>query len=207
GVVSPQVFLVSNHHPRLYDFSLLLNTLERELPAHKKHALLLAMPNISLEVINKKKKAFHSKIKYLATLSAAVAAVPVPGLSTAVDISLLVGVVTRWVFGFGLDIPSLRRLADSTGVTLDDLLAIIVSSLAAVDITPELVLKLLAELGVVATLLAAEEGTRFIPILGIPAAMALSFTFTYFALNKFLDMLSEDAQKVFERALGLNTSV
>ncbi|XP_042370372.1 interferon-inducible GTPase 5-like, partial [Plectropomus leopardus] len=201
------VFLVSNHHLHLYDFTLLLNTLESELPAHKKHVLLLAMPNISLEVINKKKKAFHSKIIYLATLSAAVAAVPVPGLSAAVDISLLVGVVTRWVIGFGLDIPSLRRLADSTGVPLNDLLAIIVSSLAAVDITPELVLRLLAELGGAATLLAAEEVSRLIPILGIPAAMALSFTFTYRALKTFLDMLAEDAQKVFERALGLNTSV
>ncbi|XP_042372976.1 interferon-inducible GTPase 5-like [Plectropomus leopardus] len=207
GVVSPQVFLVSNHHPHLYDFPLLLNTFERELPAHKRKALLMAMPNISLEVINKKKKAFDSKIKYLATLSAAVAAVPVPGLSAAVDISLLVGVVTRWVFGFGLDIPSLRRLAFYAHVPLDDLRDIIVSSLAAVDITPELVLRLLAEVGGAATLLAAEEVCRFIPILGIPASMALSFTFTYRALKTFLNMLAEDAQRVLERALGLNTSV
>ncbi|XP_042338656.1 interferon-inducible GTPase 5-like, partial [Plectropomus leopardus] len=207
GVVSPQVFLVSSVDLRLYDFPLLLNTFESELPAHKRNALLLAMPNISLEVINKKKKAFHSKIKYLATLSAAVAAVPVPVLSTVVDIRLLVDVVTRWVIGFGLDIPSLRRLAFYADVPLDDLRDIIVSSLAGVDITPELVLRLLAQVGGAATLLAAEEGTRFIPILGIPASMALSFTFTYRVLKTFLNMLAEDAQRVLERALGLNTSV
>ncbi|XP_078031063.1 interferon-inducible GTPase 1-like [Epinephelus lanceolatus] len=60
GVESPQVFLVSSFHLHLYDFTLLGDTFEGELPAHKKHALLLAMPNISLEVINKKKKAFHA---------------------------------------------------------------------------------------------------------------------------------------------------
>ncbi|XP_042356351.1 interferon-inducible GTPase 5-like [Plectropomus leopardus] len=199
-VVFPQVFLVSNQHLRLYDFTLLLNTLERELPAHRR-ALLLAMPNINLDFINKKKKAFDSDIKYIATSSAAVAAVPVPGLSAAVDLSLLVYVVTQYVKGFGLDKPSLRRLADGTGVPLDDLIAIIVSPLAVVKITPELVLRLLAQVGGAATLLAAEEGSRFIPILGIPAAMALSFTFTYRVLKTFLDKLAEDAQRVFERAL------
>nr|XP_033497924.1 interferon-inducible GTPase 5-like isoform X3 [Epinephelus lanceolatus] len=207
GVESPQVFLVSSFHLHLYDFTLLGDTFEGELPAHKKHALLLAMPNISQDVIDKKKKAFQSKIKYYATLSAGVAAAPVPGLSAAVDVGVLVSVVTQYVNGFGLDKPSLQRLADSTHVPYDELIATIVSPLAAVKITPGLVLKVLSQCAGTAALMAAEEGSRFTPILGIPAAMSLSFISTYRALNYFLDTLAEDAQRVFIKALGLDTSV
>ncbi|XP_078031064.1 interferon-inducible GTPase 5-like isoform X1 [Epinephelus lanceolatus] len=207
GVESPQVFPVSSFHLHLYDFTLLGDTFEGELPAHKKHALLLAMPNISLEVIDKKKKAFHAQIKYYAMLSAGVAAAPVPGLSAAVDVGVLVSVVTQYVNGFGLDVLSLQRLADSTHVPHDELIATIVSPLAAVKITPGLVLKVLSQCAGTAALMAAEEGSRFTPILGIPAAMSLSFISTYRALNYFLDTLAEDAQRVFIKALGLDTSV
>uniref|UniRef100_A0A3P9C5V8 Immunity related GTPase cinema n=1 Tax=Maylandia zebra TaxID=106582 RepID=A0A3P9C5V8_9CICH len=143
GVESPQVFLVSSFELHLYDFSLLHETLDRDLPEHKRHALLRAMPNISLEIIDKKKKTFKRRLYWLSTLSAAVAAVPVPGLSIAVDIAVLVGAVTNYVFGFGLDIKSLQRLSASTGVPYADLHAVIVSPLAAVKISKELLLKVL----------------------------------------------------------------
>ncbi|KAK2899282.1 hypothetical protein Q8A73_012411 [Channa argus] len=109
-IESPQVFLLSSFELQKHDFLLLHKTLERELPEHKRYALLMAMPSINLEIIKKKKEAFQAEIKYYATLSAAVAGVPVPGLSVSVDTVLLVGVVTRYVVGFGLDIPSLQRL-------------------------------------------------------------------------------------------------
>ncbi|XP_034531804.1 interferon-inducible GTPase 5-like isoform X2 [Notolabrus celidotus] len=202
---SPQVFLVSSCELHLYDFPKLLRTLEEELPELKRDAFLIAMPNISLEMIDKKKKAFKSKIKYVATLSAAVAAVPVPGLSIAVDLSLLVGAVTRYVFGFGLNTSSLKRMSNYTGVPYEELRNVIVSPLAAEKITPDLVMKILIQTASIAALMAAEEASRFIPILGILASMALSFTATYKALNIFLDKLAEDAQRVLQKALGWNT--
>ncbi|XP_074548530.1 interferon-inducible GTPase 5-like [Halichoeres trimaculatus] len=201
GFQSPQVFLVSSHKPHLYDFPDLLRTLERELPEHKKNAFLLAMPNTSQEMIDRKKKAFKSKIKYVATLSAAVAAVAVPGLSVAVDLALLVGVVTRYVSGFGLNISSLKRLSNYTGVYIEDLKEVIVSPLAATKITPELVLKTMSQTAILPALLIAEEGSKFIPVFGIPVSMALSFTFTYKALNLFLNDLSEDAKRVLQKVL------
>ncbi|XP_073325750.1 interferon-inducible GTPase 5-like [Pagrus major] len=203
GHQSPQVFLVSSFELHLHDFTLLTETLERELPEHKRNALLLALRNISQEIINKKKEAFQAQIKYVAALSAVVAAVPVPGLSIAVDLALLVGVVTRYVFSFGLDIPSLKRLAVRTSVPFDDLKAVIISPLAAIEISPGLILKVTAQCAGTAALMAAEEGTRFIPIIGIPIAMGLSFTTTYRLLNFFLNVLADDAQRVLERVLGL----
>ncbi|XP_074548529.1 interferon-inducible GTPase 5-like [Halichoeres trimaculatus] len=204
GFESPQVFLVSSRELHLYDFPLLVETLERELPDHKKNAFLLAMPNTSLEMIDRKKKAFKSKIKYLATLSAAVAGVPVPGLSVAVDLSLLVSVVTQYVFGFNLDIPSLKRLSNYTGVPYEELKEVIMSPLAATIITPDLLLRILVQTAGMALLMAVEEGSRFIPILGIPFSMVLSFTFTYKALNLVLDMLAEDAKRVLHKSCGVN---
>lgn len=201
------MFLVSSFELHLYNFSLLHETLDRDLPEHKRHALLRAMPNISLEIIDKKKKTFKRRLYWLSALSAAVAAVPVPGLSIAVDIAVLVGAVTDYVFGFGLDIKSLQRLSASTGVSYADLRAVIVSPLAAVKISKELLLKVLSQIAGAATFMALEEVSRFIPIVGIPLAMVFSFTTTYRLLNFILNQLAEDAQKVFKKALGLNTSV
>ncbi|XP_037550650.1 interferon-inducible GTPase 5-like [Nematolebias whitei] len=207
GFESPQVFLISSFDLHLYDFPLLHETLDRELPEHKRRALLMAMPNINLEVINKKKKSLQSQIKYYASSSAAGAAVPVPGLSIAVDLTLIVSAITTFVVGLRLDVKSLRKLAHSTGVPVADLIEVITSSLAAVEITPALVMKCLGQLGSVVALMAGEEVSRFIPIIGIPLAMGLSFAGTYKSLNHILDMLAEDAQRVFKRALGLNSSV
>ncbi|XP_065803828.1 interferon-inducible GTPase 5-like [Labrus bergylta] len=199
GLQSPQVFLVSSFDLTLYDFPLLVETLKEELPELKKEAFLLAMPNISLDMIKKKKKAFQAKVKYFATLSAAVGAVPVPGVSVAVDTALLVSVVTTYVLGFGLDIPSLKRMANYSGVPYEELKEVIMSPLIATELTSQLLLRLLVQFGSLAALLAAEEGFRFIPILGIPVSMGLSFTFTYSSLNMILDMLADDAEKVFTR--------
>uniref|UniRef100_A0A3Q3FI29 Interferon-inducible GTPase 5-like n=1 Tax=Labrus bergylta TaxID=56723 RepID=A0A3Q3FI29_9LABR len=203
GLKSPQVFLVSSFDLQLYDFHLLEETLERELPEHKRDAFLFAMPNISREIINKKKKALHSKIKYFATLSSAVAGVLIPGLSIAVDIGLLVGVVKQYVYKFGLDIKSLQSLANRAGVPLKELKEATISPLTATQVTPPIVMKVFAQSPNQITLKAVEEGTRFIPIFGIPTAMALSYITTYRGLNTFLDMLAEDAHRVFKKAMGL----
>ncbi|XP_026008035.1 interferon-inducible GTPase 5-like isoform X2 [Astatotilapia calliptera] len=176
GFESPQVFLVSSFDSHLYEFSKLQQTLERELPAHKRDALLRVMSNINQEIINKKKEAFQSRIKYYSTLSAAVAAVPVPGLSVNVDLSMMASVVTDYVTGFGLDKQSLEKLAASS-----------VAGTAA--------------------LMAAEKVSRRISIIVTAASMGLSFTTTYLTLSYFLNQLADDAQRVFNRALGVNISV
>ncbi|XP_035772059.1 interferon-inducible GTPase 5-like [Neolamprologus brichardi] len=201
GFESPQVFLVSSFELHLYDFSLLHETLERDLPSKKRDALLFIMPNINPEIIRKKKKAFKRQLYWLATLSAAGAAVPLPGLSIAVDAALLVGAVTHYVHAFSLDVPSLKRLSNRTGVPYADLCAVIISPLAAAEITTELLLKVMTQVGRTAALIAAEEASRFIPFIEIPVAMGLSFITTYKVLNVVLSELAEDAEKVFEKAL------
>uniref|UniRef100_A0A3P9B4D8 Interferon-inducible GTPase 5-like n=1 Tax=Maylandia zebra TaxID=106582 RepID=A0A3P9B4D8_9CICH len=204
GIVSPQVFLVSSFEPNLYDFSLLQQTLDRDLPKNKRDTLLFIMPNINPEIIIKKKKAFQSRIKYWAGLSGTVAAVPVPGLSVAVDIGLMVRVVKGYVTDFSIDKSSLEKLAERTNVQHADLCAVVRSPLAGVEITPELLTRVLTQLACVAAFMTAEESFRWIPVVGLVASAGLSFVVIYKALNSFLNTLADDAQRVFEKALGLN---
>ncbi|XP_069016576.1 interferon-inducible GTPase 5-like [Embiotoca jacksoni] len=205
--VAATVFLVSSFDLHLHDFPLLQQTLERELPAHKRDTLFLSVPNINLEIINRKKKAFQAKIKYYAGLSAVGAAVPLPGLSIAVDLSLLVNVAKKYAVGFRLDKPSLEKLAATSGVPLSDLMAVIKSPLAAVEITTDLILKVLTTLTITSLSMMAEEGLKYIPFLGIPVAAIISFTTTYKCLSMFLNTFADDAQRVFNKSLGLDTSV
>ncbi|KAM6912812.1 interferon-inducible GTPase 5-like [Xenentodon cancila] len=207
GFESPQVFLTSSFDLHLHDFCLLHETLERELPAHKKHALLLAMPNVSLEVINKKKEAFQKHIQYYAVASAAAAAVPLPGYSAGVDLNLMVTVIRQYKNGFGLDAASLQRLSAKSDVKFNELKAVLKSVLAKHTVTNDLLRTLMLSVGFLLESIVADEAFRFIPIFGIPTAMSLSFTTSYKALNYFLNILADDAQKVFERAVGLKTSV
>ncbi|XP_029317279.1 interferon-inducible GTPase 5-like [Cottoperca gobio] len=209
GFKSPQVFLMSSVDLHLYDFHLLEETLERELPAHKRHALLMALPNVNLGIINKKKEALQANIPLIALTSALIAAVPVPLLSCAVDVLMLVKATTEYKVTFGLDIESLQNLALSAGVPLEDLRAVMESPLALEEINYDLIYNMLNVPMFKASTPEQKVATflSYIPIIGIPAAMALSFESTSKALNHFLNMLAEDAQRVFRKALGLNTSV
>ena len=203
GFESPQVFLMSNCERRLYDFPLLHETFNGELPDHKKHVLLLAMPNINQEVINKKKEDFQTKIKYYAAASTAAAAVPVPGLSVAVDVGMIVKAVKQYTAGFGLDVSSLQRLAASAGVQFEDLKSVIRSPLVGAEITMDSILKVLGHLAFITLLTKVKKEFKSIPILGTIVAMSLSSVKTYIILISLLDMLADDSERVFKKVLGL----
>uniref|UniRef100_A0A3Q2W0B8 IRG-type G domain-containing protein n=1 Tax=Haplochromis burtoni TaxID=8153 RepID=A0A3Q2W0B8_HAPBU len=183
--------LTSKNQTRSLLRILLWTLINKELPAHKRDVLLFAMPNINMEIINKKKEAFQAKIKLYSAGSAMAAGVPIPFLSVTVDLTIMVKAIVDYLTGFGLDEPSLERLSSTSGVSLDELHAVLKSPLAAKNITNDLVLK---------------EGSRFIPLFGIPLAMSVSFVTTYRALRFFLNMLADDAQSVFKKALGLETA-
>ncbi|CAL8359358.1 unnamed protein product [Gadus morhua 'NCC'] len=60
GVASPQVFLVSSFDLDLYDFPALQDTMERELPSHKRDVLNRGIPKVCKSIINKKKEVFRT---------------------------------------------------------------------------------------------------------------------------------------------------
>ncbi|XP_072313191.1 interferon-inducible GTPase 5-like isoform X2 [Eucyclogobius newberryi] len=208
GMESPKIFLVSGHKLHLYEFEALWKTLEKELPQHQRDMLLLALPNISLNIIKQKKETLGSQIKWFALASAVGAAVPVPGISEALDVSMILRFAIECVGSLGLTLESLQKLSEVSGVSLEELMAEIKSPLASQEkLTIGLILKVLSMSATHVTAAALEEGTRFIPFLGIPFAMGLSTFTTYKALNYILNALAVDAQRVFMKALRLDTVV
>ncbi|CAL8322543.1 unnamed protein product [Arctogadus glacialis] len=199
GVTSPQVFLVSRDELHLYDFPALQDTMERELPQHKRDVLILALPNICKSTIDKKKEVFRSRIKYFALLSASAAAVPIPGVSIAADVAILVGVLQEYLLGFGLDKTSLEKMSTTTKIPLEDLRAVLKCLCSGKNVTKELVVLMLQSVSAVMVCKAAEEGSRWIPFLGIPIAAALSYCSIYWFLSSTLNSLSVDAENILTK--------
>uniref|UniRef100_H3A8X5 IRG-type G domain-containing protein n=1 Tax=Latimeria chalumnae TaxID=7897 RepID=H3A8X5_LATCH len=177
GVESPVVYLLSSFELDKFDFQDLEETLEKELPAHKRQAFLLSLPNISINILQKKKEVLKSQIWKLATLSCGVAMIPIPGLSVACDVALLVKTLTSYCENFGLDEEALVKLAKKVDKTVEDLKSAIKSPLAQ-EISADVVIKLLSK--------AACGGLMMVDT-------------TYYMLKTFLDELSEDAQRVLNK--------
>ncbi|XP_066543056.1 interferon-inducible GTPase 5-like [Hoplias malabaricus] len=203
GIDSP-VFLISCHYLDRYDFNCLEETMERELPQHKRHVLLLALPNITLEINRRKKNALKKDIWKLALLSASVAAIPIPlvnaTLSIAVDVVILVKELIRYYNAFGVDPASLLRLSERSGKPVEELRAVLKSPLHA-EINKDLIIKLLAGSTVGVAEAAAEYWVGLIPIIGSVISGGLSFATLYLMLNKCLSELADDAHNVLMAAL------
>ncbi|KAG9275474.1 interferon-inducible GTPase 5-like [Astyanax mexicanus] len=169
GVDSPVVFLITSFDLALYDFKHLEEKMEKEVQQHKKHLLMLALPNIYLEINERKKRELEKDIWKLAQLSARAASVPVPllnaALSISVDVAILVTELRRYYNVFSLDPASLQKLADRSGKSVDELKSVLKSPLHA-EINKDLVIKLLTGSSVAATEAAAEYFLGLIPGLG-----------------------------------------
>ncbi|XP_078268003.1 interferon-inducible GTPase 5-like [Rhinoraja longicauda] len=123
GFPDPIVFLISSFQKNMYDFPRLIEALADDLPNIKKSVFVLARPNLSVEVIRKKGEILRNRIWMWAIISGGVGAVPVPGLSVACDIGILIGAIIYFRECLCLDDASLRRLAERTGTSMGELKA------------------------------------------------------------------------------------
>ncbi|XP_014016567.2 interferon-inducible GTPase 5 [Salmo salar] len=203
GLGSPKVFLISGFDLGLYDFPDLEETMEIELPDHKRHVLLLSIPNITLKINKRKKEAFKTNMWRLAILSGTVAAIPLPGLSIAVDVSILVFEIQRYYHAFGLDDESLQSLANRMNVSVKELKAVLKSPLNPKKINKDVIVKLLQSAALTAVTM-AEFLLSSVPAFGSIAAAGISFSTTYYMLRKCLNELADDGHNVLMTALMAN---
>ncbi|XP_075764376.1 interferon-inducible GTPase 5-like [Pelodiscus sinensis] len=200
GISSPRVFLVSSREFQKYEFPKLQKKLLKELDSHKKHLFLMALPNLSQPILEKKKKLLQGQIWKQALKSCAIATVPLPMLSVRCDVDTLVDSMRQYCESFGLDDISLNALALQVRKRVEDLKSVVRSPLAK-DISKETAEKLLRQ----ATgegLLIAKHFVSMIPLAGTVFAAERSFTVTYRMLNSFLNGVAEDAQRVLVEALA-----
>lgn len=202
------MFLISCFELNLYDFNHFEETMERELPQHKRDVLMLALPNITLEINQRKKKALQSRIWKLALLSATVAAVPIPVVNAAasisMDVTILLTELKKYYNAFSLDQASIQKLAETSGKSVDELKAVLKSPLNE-EITKDLVIKLLPNSALFIVGSAAEYWLGLIPVLGSMTAGPLSFVTIYILLQRCLNELAEDARNVL--MVSLQSSV
>nr|XP_055075132.1 interferon-inducible GTPase 5-like [Misgurnus anguillicaudatus] len=200
GIKEPVVFLISCFELGKYDFNLLEEMMEKELPQHKRHVLMLAIPNITLAINERKKKALKKNVSRVALLSAGLATIPLPGLSFLVDIAILNGEVQRYYSAFGLDDPSLQMLCKRSGKTIEELKNVMKSPLH-VGINPTTILSLLGAASLYVSENAVEYVCSLVPILGTVVAGGMSYFTITKMLKKALDELAEDAKNVLMASL------
>ncbi|XP_062395706.1 interferon-gamma-inducible GTPase 10-like [Sardina pilchardus] len=120
-VGSPKVFLVSSNDLGNYDFQLLIDTLEKELPNHKRLALIQSLHVCSMAMIDKKLKVLQRLIWLTALGSSVIAMAPVPGLSFACDLGIMISFFQRSFEALGLDDRSLRNLGERVSKSVEEL--------------------------------------------------------------------------------------
>ncbi|XP_072361101.1 interferon-inducible GTPase 5-like [Scyliorhinus torazame] len=202
GIPSPHVFLISNFDLNLYDFDLLSKTLDVDLPNIKRSIYTLALPNLNLEIVERKREELREQVWMMATLSGAVGAVPVPGVSLACDIGIVLKGIVHFRKCLGLDDASLQRLANEVRKPVEDLKAVVKTPLVG-EITPDIITGLHWGLAS-ATISAVELAFNNIPIIGSIFGAGSSFLVTYKLLTGALDDLTENAKRVVKAALGID---
>ncbi len=174
--------------------------MEKELPQHKRRVLMLALPNITLEINEKKKKALEENIRKVAFLSACVAAIPLPGLSITADIAIIADELRKYYRAFGLDDPSLQKLCERSGKTVAELKSLMKSPLHQ-GINPSSILTLLGAASLLISEDAVELLVSFIPIVGTLVAGGLSYLTVSRMLKRALNDIAEDARNVLMASL------
>ncbi|XP_062394965.1 interferon-inducible GTPase 5-like [Sardina pilchardus] len=198
SVGKPQVFLISSFHLDEYDFNTFMDTLEKELPEKKKHALILSLPVYSLEALQRKKRHLQKMIWLTAFGSGAIAAVAVPGLTLACDYGIIMSFLESIFRSFGLEDASLQRLATRVRLNWKDLKAEMKSRFND-GVTGDAVKSLLATPSMASILTLKGLMSGIIPFMQLPAG-AISVAVIHYLLNKGLKEMENDAKSVLEKA-------
>ncbi|KAL4597546.1 hypothetical protein GN956_G25935 [Arapaima gigas] len=198
GIDPPPLFLISCFHPQNFDFLLLQETLARELEGHKRHVLLLALPNFTSAALEKKKQALRGSL-WRTAVAACLGAVT-PGGAAGSIVPLLMDTLRSYQQNFGVDGDSLRRLAGLTGKSYEELRRE-VRSTSGQELSSQSVERMLSQVAAGQQALARMLESR-IPVLGAVASGGVSFVASYYLLQTAIKDLSEDAERVMHKALN-----
>ena len=185
------IFLISNHDRDKWDFARLLQAILDALPTYQRESMVLSLGNsVTNDIFQNKVDVLRGRIWKVASLSAAVAFFPIPGLSIAVDVGLILN-----EFAF---YRSQLELPEKGTADVEKLQVTTKDAVAKLSITTAV--QLGAYLSVFATESAVEEAVSYIPILGSVIASTMSFTTTYTALQECLKTVEETALLVLKEA-------
>ncbi|XP_078268205.1 interferon-inducible GTPase 5-like [Rhinoraja longicauda] len=204
GISDHIIFLISSFSLNEFDFPQLKETLVNNLNGIKKDALLMSLASTTLQIVEQKRAQLKKRIKKLATVLGAVAALSIPGLSVVVDLRMIVNAILDFRKSLGLDDTSLQRLANVANKPVECLKAEVTTPLVG-EINTEFVKQMLlpSRAGAVSV---AEMALNTIPVFGSVFGAASAFAKTKKLLTAALDELVENAQRVVKVAFPTDPS-
>ncbi|XP_030014538.1 immunity-related GTPase family, q2 [Sphaeramia orbicularis] len=199
GVAVSKVYLVMPSNLEKHEFPFLLEDMSKDLPEIRAHALLLALPTLTVTIVMQKKEAFKALIWAAASLSGGVSAIPVPLVASMVDSSVAIRILTKAQLSLCVDDESVERLARQRQMDSAKLKGLRTCVLS-VEVTKGEVKKRLA---------AAEKDLSTVSSRLVGMAMprhartaSRSFTAMLQALNGAIDEMAADSEKIVCVALG-----
>uniref|UniRef100_A0A672FI03 Interferon-inducible GTPase 5-like n=1 Tax=Salarias fasciatus TaxID=181472 RepID=A0A672FI03_SALFA len=193
GVALPKVYVVAPSTLEKLDFPGLLENMSKDLPEIRAHALLLALPTLTSDLITQKKEAFKALVWAAASLSGGMSAIPVPLVASMVDSSVAVRILTKAQLSLCLDDESVERLARQRGVEPARLKQLRTSALSVEVSKAEVKTRLAAaekELATVSSKLLEMAMPRH------ARSASRSFAAMLQALNSSIDEMAVDAEKI-----------
>ena len=188
------IFLISNHEPEKWEFARLTQAILDALTRHQRENMTLSLGKVitrsSNEIFQRKVDVLRGRIWKVASASGVAAAIPVPGLSIAVDGALILRELSLYRIQLGLPEIGSAEFAKLHLATREKVLSVGLTTAAQLS-------GVLAPYGAEA---AVEEFTRFIPVIGLAIASGMSFGATYYALNRLLTNVEEAAKLVLKEA-------
>ncbi|XP_060608675.1 interferon-inducible GTPase 1-like [Ruditapes philippinarum] len=194
-----KIYLIDNHFVLDYDFPILVETMIKEAPTWKQEAMTLTLTILTENIINQKRSALRKRIMIVALGSAAGGAVPVPGVSLAVDTAIVMGEVKFYKQQFGLNDDSLQENAHSLEITVESLKE-------RLNITRQLAVASTRLIAIVVSKMALSEVAEkvtafFLPVLGSIIAAGISYGCTVSVLRSILDECVSDARIINEQLM------
>ncbi|CAH2318230.1 interferon-inducible GTPase 5-like [Pelobates cultripes] len=195
GLGQPHVFLLCSFDLSLYDFHGMIETMQKEMPDHKRRKFLLSLPVTSLQIIEGKNQTLGSDIWLRALGTSFATAMALPGLSFGYNAVIMEETLKLYVKTFSLDEASLKYLATESLKDFKEIKSVMQSAITTQEINASLVLTLLKE-SVDRTVSITEKVLSFFPILGSLPAAGIAYVTTYKVLTECLQDVVKDAKKV-----------
>ena len=167
------IFLISNYDCDKWDYDRLTQAIIQGLPTYQREALTLSLTRLSEKMVESKVEVLNERIWKVAAVSAAAATVPIPALSVAVDIKLIIDEVSFYRSQLCLPPVESRRFLELNVYTQECIRGLCFQNASQVA----------AFLAPYATEAGVEEVIRFVPVIGQVLAGGLSFAATYGALK------------------------
>ncbi|CAH3155998.1 unnamed protein product [Porites lobata] len=191
------IFLISNHDPDKWEFARLTQAILDSLTRYQRESMTFALGKVitrsSEDIFQRKVHVLRQRIWKVATASGAVAAIPVPGLSFAVDAALILRELSLYRSQLGLPEIGSAEFVQLHFATKEKVLSVTLTT--AAQLSPYF--------ASYAASTAIEEFARYIPFIGVAIASGISFSATYYALSKLLTNVEEVAKLFLKEAANV----